>query len=182
MPARESRVRKRKQEFVLIIDGPIVDDDVIEMLFEAGCGDATFGISNEVGSGSFHRTAPSLAHAIDSAIEAVESIPSLRVIRVESEDLLTMAEIARRLGRTRESVRLLVEGKRGKGGFPRPYSGSGRWRLWRWSDVAAWVGNLPSEEVERARLIAAVNAALELRRHRPGLDDTEKRLIDALAS
>ncbi len=180
MPTRTKRV-STKYDFTLVIEGVLDDEQTMNALFEAGCGDATFGISNEVGSGSFHRIAPSLADAIHSAIEAVESVPSLHVIRVESEDLLTMAEIARRLGRTRESVRLLVEGKRGRGGFPKPHSGSGRWRFWRWSDVAAWVGNLPPEEVERARLIAAVNAALELRRHLPQLADSERELIEALA-
>ena len=32
----------------------------------------------------------------------------------------------------RESVRLLVKGKRGKGGFPEPELGTGKWQFWRW--------------------------------------------------
>lgn len=47
--------------------------------------------------------------------------------------------------------------------------------------MAAWAGKLPPEELERARLIAAVNAALELRRHLPELADGERELIEALA-
>jgi hypothetical protein len=171
-----------EHEFVLLIDGPIDDDDVIEALYLAGCGDATFGMVDGVGEGDFTREAPTFLAAIAIAIRDVESVAKLRVVRVESQDLLTMADIARRLGRTRESVRLLVEGKRGKGGFPKPHSGSGRWRFWRWSDVAGWIGDLPVEEVDRSRTIAAVNAALELRRQRAELGSAERALIDSLAS
>jgi hypothetical protein len=37
---------------------------------------------------------------------------------------------------------------------------SGRSKLWRWSDVAAWAGLIDEEAHERARVIAAVNGAL----------------------
>jgi hypothetical protein len=39
-----------------------------------------------------------------------------------------------------------------------------RGRLWRWSDVALWLGQLEPEEIESARFTAAINAALELRK------------------
>lgn len=182
MPTRTKRV-STKYDFTLVIEGVLDDEQTMNALFEAGCDDATFGTVDDVAYADFHRRAGTFAEAVTSAIRAIESVPDLRVVRIEPDDLLTMSEIAKRLGRTRESVRLLVSGRRGRGNFPLPVShATSRSRYWRWSDVAAWVGNLPSEEVERARLIAAVNAALELRRHRPGLDDTEKRLIDALAS
>jgi hypothetical protein len=38
-----------------------------------------------------------------------------------------------------------------------------RGRLWRWSDVALWLGQLEPEEIEAARFTSAINAALELR-------------------
>jgi len=171
-----------KHEFRLILDRLPDEDAVFDALFEAGCGDGTFGWVDELTFVDFHRRADSYLEAVTSAIRNVESVPPIHVERVETDDHLTMADIARRLGRTRESVRLLVEGKRGKGGFPRPHSGTGRWRFWRWSDVASWISDLPSEEVQRARTIAAANAALELRRQRATLVDSERALIDALAS
>ena len=50
-----------------------------------------------------------------------------------------MSDIARRVGRTRESVRLLVDGKRGPGGFPAPLGVVGEGiRVWPWSVVLEW--------------------------------------------
>ncbi len=181
MPTRAAPTRE-KHEFRLILDQLPDEDEVFDALFEAGCGDGSFAWIDGLASVDFHRRAGSLLEAVTSAIRNVESVPPIHVEQVEADDLLTMADIARRLGRTRESVRLLVEGKRGKGGFPRPHSGTGRWRFWRWSDVASWIGDLPAEEVERARTIGAVNAALELRRHRAELGGPERALIDSLAS
>lgn len=154
-------------EFTLVIEGPVMEDTTAESVFEAGCDDATFGAIDGTGYGEFIREASSFKEAVSSAIRDIESVGGLSVIRVEPDDLVTLAEIAERVGRTRESVRLLASGERGSGGFPTPASHlRARSRLWRWSEVAAWFGS--DEEMERARSTAAVNAALELRRLRPG--------------
>lgn len=151
-------------EFTFVIGGQLDDESVLDELFEAGCSDATFGTVDGLGFGDFHREAPALSEAIDSAIREVESVGRLRVLRVEPDDLVTMAEIAERLERSRESIRLLVAGRRGNGDFPPPVSHSrSRSRLWRWSEVSAWAGHTDDTGTRDARLIAVVNAALELR-------------------
>lgn len=156
--------------FTLVIDGVV--EAKLDDLFEAGCDDATFGSVDGVRYADFDREAPSLERAIYSAVEAVESVPGLRVRRVEPDDLVTAAEIAERLGRTRESVRLLIAGKRGEGDFPAPLSHLRcRNRLWRWSEVAEWAGVASATEVDRAQFIAAINAALELRTAMPALSE-----------
>ena len=190
MPTRKPLTRKRsvrkepvrsKHVFALVIEGPILQDAFLDALYEAGCSDALFGTVDEVGYGDFTRLGPTFTDAIASAIRDVESVEGLRVVRIEPDDLLTMSEIAGRLGRSRESVRLLISGRRGPGAFPAPVSHlPSRSRLWRWSDVAAWMGTLPSKELERSRVIAAVNAALELRRQQPDLGERERELVDAL--
>ena len=153
-----------EHEFTLVIEGDLSDEGVARALFEAGCDDATLGVMDGVGYGEFVREAPSFSEAVLSAVQQVESVLPLRVRRVEPDDIVTMADIAERLDRTRESVRLLIAGKRGPGGFPPPIShGRERGRLWRWSDVADWHENLDAEEREAAHFISAVNAALELR-------------------
>jgi hypothetical protein len=83
-----------------------------------------------------------------------------------------MADIADRMERSRESVRLLIAGRRGPGGFPSPIShGIERGRLWRWSAVAEWLEQLEPDEIEAAHFTAAINAALELRSHLPAMSD-----------
>lgn len=163
--------------FTLVIDG-VLDDETLDELFEAGCDDATFGAVDGAHYADFDREAPSLGEALSSAIADVESVPGLRVRRVEPDDLVTMSEIAERLDRSRESVRLLIAGERGSGDFPAPVSHLRRRnRLWRWSDVAAWAGEADGDDLAKARLIAAVNAALELRTATPGLPDRDRDLV-----
>lgn len=147
--------------FTLIISSDV--ESHLDELFEAGCDDATFGSVDGIQYADFDRDAETPSGAIASAIRAVEAVDDLRVLRIEPDDFVTQAQIAKRLRRSRESVRLLIAGKRGPGNFPPPISHlRGRTRLWRWSDVAQWAGDDPSL-ISEARLIAAFNAALELR-------------------
>jgi hypothetical protein len=59
-------------------------------------------------------------------------------LRVD-QDLVSVSDIAQRLGRSRESVRLLVDGKRGPGRFPPAVGTVGNGiRVWPWSVVWEW--------------------------------------------
>lgn len=154
-----------EHSFTLVVDGDV--DAHLDELYEAGCDDATFGAVDGVRYADFDREGATLADAITSAIRDVESVPGLLVRRVEPDDLVTASEIAGRLHRSRESVRLLIAGKRGARTFPPPVSHlRSRTRLWRWSDVAAWAGSDDAAPAD-AQLIAALNAALELRETAP---------------
>lgn len=165
--------------FTVVIDGDV--DTSLDGLFEAGCDDATFGSVDGVNYADFDRTASTFVAAVASAINAIESIPGLRVTRIEPDDLVTASEIADRLGRTRESVRLLISGQRGPGSFPTPVSHlRTRNRLWRWSDVAAWTGRVDAAAVRKAQLVAALNAALELRAKAPDLLEDELSFVTSL--
>ena len=147
-----------------------------------GCEDATFGSVDGVRYGDFHREAVGLGDALFSAVKEVESVQGLTVLRVEPDDLVTASEIAERLGRTRESVRLLVAGERGGGDFPAPVSHlRSRSRLWRWSDVTAWAAAGAAQEPGEAQLLAAINAALELRNRSAHLSSEERERVEALA-
>lgn len=164
--------------FTVVIDGDV--DAHLDDLFEAGCDDATFGTLDGVQYADFDRTAPTFVHAVKSAISAIESVPGARVVRVEPDDFVTAAEIAERLGRTRESVRLLIAGERGPGTFPAPVSHlRTRNRLWRWSDVATWAG-VDAPTMTQARLVAAVNAAVALRLTASELPEDERSFVTSL--
>jgi predicted DNA-binding transcriptional regulator AlpA len=169
-------------EFSLVILGTLEDEKILDALFETGCDDATFGQVDGVGYADFVREAPSFGEAVRSAIEQVESVPGLRVVRIEPDDLVTMSEIAQRLGRSRESIRLLISGARGPGSFPPPVSHlKARSRLWRWSEVVAWAKR-HDEGVDSgaAPVIAAINAALILRDTAAELAPAEWELVSSL--
>ena len=157
-------------EFTLVLEGEVLSPESLEALYKAGCNDGTFGEVDAVPFGNFSRAAPSAARAIGTAIHDVHrALPEGRVVRVEPDDLVTASEIAQRLRRTRESVRLLISGERGPGGFPAPASHlRSRGRLWRWSDVVRWAESAlgwSRPPGDATLLIAAVNHALE--RSRP---------------
>ena len=110
-------------QFTLIIEGPDLQADaIIDALFEAGCDNALVGRTDGVQYLDFDRNAPSLEDAILSAVVDVERIDAAEVVRLADAGLVSMADIATRMGRTRESVRLLIAGERGPGGFPLPVS------------------------------------------------------------
>ncbi len=120
------------------------------------------------------RPAATLADAVLDAIREVERAAIWRVVRVEPDELVSASAIARRLGRTRQSVAQLISGQRGPGGFPPPAVWvDGAARLWRWSDVAEWcsVAVERSPEVDRlaAEFLAMLNGELQARRHRERL-------------
>lgn len=179
--AQPASAASRTYTFTLLLRGanPL---EHLDALFEAGCDDAIFGEREGTFFAEFDRESSSLAAAISEAIGQVESVvPGLRVVRVEPDELVTASAIAARTGRSRESVRLLIEHRRGPGSFPPPVAWvEARSRLWRWSDVARWfaeqLGEAPAP-VEEATLIAALNAALELRNHAHLLAKPEERSL-----
>jgi hypothetical protein len=162
--------------FTLILDGDA--EQHADALYEAGCHDALLGAVNGISYAEFDREAPNMVEAIATAVAAIHSVGGLRVVRVEPEELITAAEIARRLGRSRESVRLLTTGARGRGDFPEPVSHL-RFRnpLWRWSDVLAWTNADHEHARIEADFVAALNAELELARREPRLPDHERQLL-----
>lgn len=171
--------------FRLVLRGDLTPDR-LDGLYEAGCDDATFGEREAVPYADFDRTARTFATAVGRAIRDVERVPGVRVVRVEPDDLVSAAAIAQRTGRTRESVRLLSEGERGPGGFPAPVAWvNGRTRVWRWADVARWFHKALDEQIGGSpapSLVAALNAALELRLRGPALDTSERRLVQRVAA
>jgi hypothetical protein len=168
-------------EFTLVLGGVDVTDAVADALYGA-IEDGSLGTRAGVPYMTFHREAESPEQAILSAIADVNNAGvGLTVIRVEPDDMVSASEIAKRIGKTRETVRLYANGERGPGGFPAPVSGTtSRMPLYRWSEVAAWLSRLPKGKGEDAPgpaafaldanamatlvQIGAVNAALELQR------------------
>ncbi len=170
--------------FTLVLSGVrALTDGVEDALFESGCDDALLGTRDGTVYLDFDRQAPSFREAILAAVADVEGAGvGAQVARVEPDELVTMAEIARRAGRSRENIRQLVTGLRGPGDFPPPVANlKQRSPIWRWTDVSRWfreslgVEVAPANGEEAATAIraeadhgfqvAAINAALDVRRH-----------------
>lgn len=73
--------------FTLTVEGAdVMSEDAQEALFEAGCDDATFGVSAGVQTADFDREAADFAEAVSSAIKAIESaVRGARVVEVHRE-------------------------------------------------------------------------------------------------
>jgi hypothetical protein len=130
------------------------------------------------------RQAPCLPDALVTALsELLSALPDATVLRVDEYDLATMADIAKRSGRTPESIRLLVSGKRGPGGFP-PAAGrlDSRTKIWRWADVGKWFEAIldePLPDTSDSAFLQAFNDALEIRRLTAGLGTPQRQAIAA---
>ena len=162
--------KNRAHNFVLVLSGVNEPDSRVEdALYEAGCDDATLAFRAGMAYLEFDRRADSFEQAIVSAVHDVErSDVRLEVSRIEPGDLVTASEIARRIHKSREYVRLLVKGKRGAGGFPPPRSGvSATTPVWSWCDVVRWLSEhgiiQDLSAVHAAELLRDMNEALEIR-------------------
>lgn len=141
----------------------------LDELQAAGCDDAAFIGPAVDGTfiAEFDREAPTFTTAVVSALEALRAtLPHVRLLRVQPEDIVSLSAIAARTGRTDESVRLLAQGRRGPGGFP-PAAGwiNEKTQVWRWADVARWFADTlgePPSGTEHAGFLAALNDALDL--------------------
>jgi hypothetical protein len=163
------KAREKEYEFVLSLTGiSELTQEVEDALFEAGCDDATLSVRLGRVYLTFSRKAVTAKDAIISAIQNVRQA-GIRadVLRVDPCDLVSQAEIARRMGRPRQAVHQFILGQRGPGGFPPPvchvFEES---PLWRWCDVACWLrqNNLITEDILReAEHVAVINTLLELR-------------------
>ena len=145
-------------------------DDEIEALYEVtgGDGDVEWNPDTGYGAVTINREADNLINAIVSAVHDVEQVPGLRAVGVGQDNMVTMLDIARRVGRTRASVRMLVNGQRGPGGFPHPaLVTTGGEKVWNWPEVAAWLRDrlglaveVPPHELTIADRLLAARAAL----------------------
>jgi hypothetical protein len=174
-----------EHDFILVLDGvTAITREIEDALFEAGCDDATISSRSGRLFVSFTRTGPSLLEAILSAIQDVEKAQiGAIILRVDDCNLVTQAEIARKIGRSRQVVHQFISGERGPGGFPPPSCHIvDEAPLWRWCEVAYWLwqnGMLKENALRDAQDLEMVNAALEINRLRR-LDPTgvERILTD----
>lgn len=178
--------RHKEYDFSLVLaDVPELTSDVENALFEAGCDDATLSVSYGRVCMEFSRSAPSLKAAILSAIRDIRSAGiGADALQVDACHLVTQAEIARRIGRSRQLIHQFIGGKRGPGGFPPPACHlHSETPLWEWCSVSHWLCSndmIRPQELADAETVAAVKSALERihqRKRNPELVDEIDRAV-----
>lgn len=155
--------------FSVVLSGTLKHDSRLEdALFEAGCGDAVLLFRKSVAYLEFDREADCFESAIISAIQNIESAAhEVTVSHIEPADVVNASEIARRLHKTREYVRLLTQGRRGEGGFPAPLSGvTSTISLWSWASVMNWFVQHnkvdDDESLSQAKTIRDINNVISI--------------------
>jgi predicted DNA-binding transcriptional regulator AlpA len=150
-------------EFLVVASGLDHEaGDFEDRLVVAGCNDATIAFQKGLILVDFDREARSFAEALWSAVGDVQK-SGATVRRIEPDDLVSLADIARRAEMSRAAVSNYFAGTRGEG-FPVPVAKIGSDNpLWRWSEVSTWLhkrNRLSIEAMEQAQLIAEINDRL----------------------
>ena len=146
--------------FRIRLRDPLTDEDA-DRLFEAFDEEVAVEEGARGHFVGFEREASTFLDAVLAAVEKVIAL-GFEPLAVEDE-FVSMADIAERTGRSRQSVSMLVNGQRGPGHFPRPVAGNVRSPLWHWADIASWFQNSAGDQEvveERTRTIASINGAL----------------------
>lgn len=162
--------------FTIVVDHEPTDDQV-DTIFER-FDDLGVGGSPREGIGfvSVDRRAESLSAAIESAVRDVESV-GLRPMRIDDENHVTLGDIADRIGRSREIVRLWSVGRQGPGGFPPPVN-IGDTSFYSWAEVSVWLRERMGFNVpEVDPVLVAANHALQIRTLAPRIQRTD---VDAV--
>lgn len=163
--------REREHDFTLVLSGITeLTSEVENALFDCGCDDATLSIRSGRAYLTFSRAAATLKDAILSAIRDVQKADiGADVLRLDVCDLVTQADIARRISRSRQQVYQFISGQRGPGGFPPPVcrlSDEARESaLWLWCEVAIWLWEndmLREDALREAQHVAIINSVLDL--------------------
>ncbi|MEV0731296.1 hypothetical protein [Polymorphospora sp. NPDC050346] len=151
----------------LRVIGVDLDDDVTLNVVSSRLDDLSWMEIDGRTLAVLHTDGDPVGATVQAARQIRAALPSACVLDVD-QDLVGISDIARRVGVTREAVRLWVDGKRGPGAFPAPVgsAGSGErgsMRLWQWASINDWLrryGLHDDEDALSAAQFAEVNAAL----------------------
>ena len=166
--------------FSIIVSGvDIYSDDFEEVFFHAGCDDAIIRVERGALILSFDREAVSFSAALESAMSDVRTAGA-KVVRIEPDNLVTMADVAKRLDRSRSAVSQYVAGTR-RERFPAPVVRvTAENPLWDWVQVLEWLARErdPSVTDDMLAQARAIKRASETRGQSLSVD-VDRRTVTA---
>jgi hypothetical protein len=153
----------KMHEFSIIASGLNPSAEDFETRFyDAGCDDATISFQKGHIIADFARAAESLADAIASAMETVKKAGA-KVDRVEPDPLVSLSDMASRIGLSRAAMSHYFKGTRAKE-FPAPIARvTSESPLWDWATVARWMfenDKLDREVAVDAEIVKQANDAI----------------------
>ncbi len=131
-----------KYEFTLVVLSDVEFEDAIEPLYESGCDDASICSRDGVMHLIFTRESTDFETAVLSAIADIEKAgPMPRVKGLEPSDLVSLDELASRLGYSEEyTKKLLTGGIDSLDKPPLPYTNVDYGdTIWSFKDVVSWL-------------------------------------------
>lgn len=145
--ANRSGVAMETYTVSLVVENVELTDDLLDTLFTE-LDDAVPSSVNGLVDITAAVEAPDEKSAALHLIDRVRAaLPASEPLRLD-QDLVSISDIAERTGRSRESVRMLVDGKRGPGRFPNPIGTVGdAIRVWPWAVVLNWFREVLNEDL-----------------------------------
>jgi hypothetical protein len=151
------------QQFLLVADR-LATDEEIGAIFDR-CADLGVGcrVRDRQTDVCVDRDAPGLLDAALAAIRDLDEI-GLCPTGIREEELVSLEDVAARLGRSAEAVRLWAAGRVGPGAFPAATRVLGGVALYSWREVRAWLRQRMRLDLpDPAPVMTAVDLALRLR-------------------
>jgi hypothetical protein len=170
------------QQFVLLVDQLPSDRQLDELCERHRDVVVTFHADEGYAEVAFDREAPTLIDAILSGVRDLDRFGLAATQVRDDDDFVTLSDIADRIGKSREAVRLWSLGRLGPGGFPLPFNFNSSTSYYRWSQVAPWLRTKLGMDVpDPEPVLAAINLALQLRAIAPRVSrmDVVRALIAA---
>lgn len=143
-------------------------EQVADLLYGSGCADATVSVERDGSAGyaDFDREGDDALTAVVTAVERIETAGYL--VDSVGEDLVSVADIAERTGRSQQTVSAWVNMVRGPGGFPAARTDRHWGALYSWTEITDWLArhdlaDLDPIAAEVAAACATVSAVLDAR-------------------
>ncbi len=167
---------KSEYDFTLkfnIPDDLVISNDYLGILATEGCDDALVGLGNQGKIAlNFIREAASAKAAVFTAIQDVKRAIPQAVLTEVSPDLISLTEVAKILGCTRQNIRNLIV--KGEPKSPSPIYG-GTPSLWHLSDILHWLSEEKNYPIASSLLeLAKVNKNLNIAKDWQTVDSDQK--------